>query len=111
MASLGHEVITEDNRLFEVGVGGLHDVATGFNVVITVSKVGEVLDLRVYEPIKAFNPEALAKAVALITGIASFIASQLGEDAIREVDVVMNNKLVVVVNDEDKVKIGISVLK
>ena len=110
MASITREVVAESGEAGDVGVSELYDMSAGFNVVITVGEGGEVLDMRVYEPIKAFDPEAVAKASALLAGIASFIASQLREGGVREVDIVMNDKLVVMVYDEGRVKVGISSL-
>ena len=110
MASVTHEVVTEGSEVGSAELESIHDISAGFNVVITVSKKGEVADLKVYEPIKAFDPEVVAKASAFIAGIASFLASQLREGGVREIDLVMNDKLVVMICDEDKIKVGISAL-
>ncbi len=110
MASVAHEIVTEDSEVGSAELESIHDMSAGFNVVITVSKKGEVADLKVYEPVKAFDPEVVAKASAFIAGIASFLASQLREGGVREIDLVMNDKLVVMICDEDKIKVGISAL-
>ncbi len=110
MASVSHEVAVEGGKVGGEVLESIHDISAGFNVVITISKKGEVADLKVYEPIKAFDPEAVAKASALLAGIASFIASQLREGGVREIDLVMDDKLVVMIPDGDKMKVGVSAL-
>ena len=110
MASVSRELVVESEDVDAAEVESIHDISAGFNVVITVSKKGEVADLKVYQPIKAFDPEIVAKASVFIAGVASFLASQLREAGVREVDVVMNDKLVVMICDEDKIKVGISAL-
>jgi len=110
MASITRESVVESEEVSAPELESVHDLSAGFNVVITVSRSGAVDDLKVYQPIKAFEPEAVAKASAFIAGVASFIASQLRENGVREIDLVMKDKLVVMICDEDKIKVGISAL-
>ena len=79
-----------------------------FNVVMVTNWKGEVIEVRVEEPMQGFDPEAQAKVAAMTAWVARNLATMLDEEGVHEIDIVMGKKLMVLMPDSDGVRIGIT---
>ncbi len=85
------------------------EVEPTFNTVLIVNaKTGELTDMGVNSPTRLPNPEALAKALAIASCVVQGVAKELGSGEVKELDIVTDNALVVVLHDGRYLRVGIS---
>jgi len=91
----------------------LHEEVAGveptFNTVLIVdAKTGELTDIGVNSPTRLPNPEAFAKALAIASCVVQGVAKELGSGEVKELDIVTDNALIVVLHDGKYLRVGIS---
>jgi len=97
--------LTKDSVLHEEEPG----VEPAFNTVLIVNaKTGELTDIGVNSPTHLPNPEAFAKAVAIASCVAQGVARELGGGEVKELDIVTDDALIVVLHDGKYLRVGIS---
>ncbi len=80
-----------------------------FNLVMLIDrKTGELLDVRINYPTQGIDPELISKLFTFITATGSSIAPHVLEGDVKEIDLIFDNKLVVIINDGEKLRVGIS---
>ncbi|GEM_PF-4416329 len=87
---------------------GLEDIE--FSAVMIVdSKTGKVLDVSVSSPLAGVgDPEALAKLASLMVSAARSVAAKAGSPRILELDLVLEDRVLVVIDDGDVIRIGLT---
>lgn len=85
------------------------EVEPTFNTVLIVNaKTGELTDIGVNSPTRLPNPEAFAKAVAIASCVVQGVTKELGGGTVRELDIVTDDALIVVLHDGKYLRVGIS---
>ena len=85
------------------------EVEPAFNTVLIVdAKTGELTDIGVNSPAHLSDPEAFAKAVAIASCVAQGVAKELGGSEVKELDIVTDDALIVVLHDGKYLRVGIS---
>ncbi len=83
------------------------DFVPEFNVVLVTNWKGEIIEARVEEPMQGFDPEAVSKAAAITAWVAKNTASMLGLENVQEIDIVMGDKLMVIMPESGGIRVGI----
>ena len=84
------------------------DITGDFNVVMRISWKGELLSAKVNEPMQAFDPEEVSSAATITAWVSKNLASMLGGESVHEIDIVMNNKFMVILPEKDEIRLAIS---
>jgi hypothetical protein len=79
-----------------------------FNIVLVLDKSGEILDAKVNTPITGFNPDIASKYFAILSWMVSSTAKLIGDSKPQEIDIVLNDKLIVMLTDGNTIRVGIS---
>ncbi|GEM_PF-3265851 len=80
-----------------------------FNAVLIVdAKTGELTDIGVNSSTRLSDPEAFAKAVTIVSCIAQGAVKELGSREVKELDIVTEDALIVVLHDGKYLRVGIS---
>ncbi len=78
-------------------------------VMIVDSRTGKLLDMSVSSPLAGVgDPEALAKLASLMVSAARSVASKAGSPRILELDLVLEDRIVIVIDDGDIIRIGLT---
>jgi len=96
--------LVSDSDLSETEV----DAEPVFNTVLIINaRTGELTDIGVNSPTRLPNPEAFAKAIAIVSCIAQGIVKELGGE-VKELDIVTDDALIVTLYDGRYLRVGIS---
>ncbi len=105
---MAEHIVQEANPLLLKDVeGSINEELNEFNVVLSVSWRGDLIEAHVNEAMKGFEPDTLGKASVMAAWISNNIASMLS-DEVKEIDIVMGNKLLVIFPEAGKVRVGIT---
>ena len=97
--------LVKDSDLHEEALG----VEPTFNTVLIINaKTGELTDIGVNSPTRLPNPEAFAKALAIVSCVAQGAVKELGGGEVKELDIVTDDALIVVLHDGKYLRVGIS---
>ncbi len=97
--------LVKDSDLHEEALG----VEPTFNTVLIINaKTGELTDIGVNSPTRLPNPEAFAKALAIVLCVAQGVVKELGGGEVKELDIVTDDALIVVLHDGKYLRVGIS---
>ena len=78
-------------------------------VMIVDSRTGKVLDMSVSSPLAGVgDPEALAKLASLMVSAARSVAAKAGSPRILELDLVLEDRIMIVIDDGDVIRIGLT---
>lgn len=78
-------------------------------VMIVDSRTGKILDMSVSSPLAGVgDPDALAKLASLMVSAARSVAAKAGSPRILELDLVLEDRIVIVIDDGDVIRIGLT---
>lgn len=78
-------------------------------VMIVDSRTGKILDMSVSSPLAGVgDPDALAKLASLMVTAARSVAAKAGSPRILELDLVLEDRIVIVIDDGDIIRIGLT---
>ena len=84
------------------------DVTGDFNVVMKISWKGELLSAKVNEPMQAFDPDEISSATTLTAWVSKNLATMLGGEEVHEIDIVMEDKFLVILPEKEGIRVAIS---